>query len=63
MTKVEKKLTILMKDFGYKVNGNEVRGGQISKKCRGIFDAAEILCPIIKDDEYTNRLIKITNPE
>ena len=62
------KLTVLLKDFGYKVTGCDLiemawRGGpaRTIRQCRGLFDAAEQLIPLLRDDEFYSRFCKITN--
>ena len=64
MSRTETILTILMSDFGYKVKGNSIVADAIKGfcssrvvgSCRGVVDAAEYLCPIVRDAEYTTRL-------
>jgi hypothetical protein len=64
-------LEMLLRDFGYRVEGNRIisigiRGffrNEIFGNCRNVFDAAEILCPVIADPRYTARLIRITCPK
>lgn len=53
----------LIRDYGYDVQGNVILSGRrYFGRCRSIFDAAERLCPIIRDTEYTDRLSKLTAP-
>jgi hypothetical protein len=56
----------LLSDFGYKLEGSTliqkgIRGftfdSIVPGKFRDAMDTAEYLCPIIKDDEFTSRLI------
>jgi hypothetical protein len=61
------KLAILLKDFGFKVEVttiielgvNGFTRDRIFGRCRDLFDAAEQLRPIIRDDEYTRRHMAI----
>lgn len=62
-------LTMLLRDFGYRVQGDAivqtgVRGftaDRVWGRCRGLLDAAEQLCPVIADPEFTRRLAKVHN--
>lgn len=62
-----KQLERLMADHGYRFNGRDivakaVRGwtsDRIVGRARDAFDAAEQLCPIISENEYTERLSEI----
>lgn len=66
---MEVKLAVLLRDYGYRfgcgyIVSVGVRGittDRIVGRARGIFDAAEQLCLIIRNDEYTARLIRIQN--
>lgn len=71
----EKKLRQLLLDFGYIVDGEYIiiiihrrrgRSGYIRDRvwgrCRSVFDAADQLRPIIKDDEFSERHTRITTP-
>lgn len=68
---LDTKLKVLFRDFGFKVEGTTIirlgiRGftsDRIWGHCRNLFDAAEQLLPIIKDEAYTRRLLEITKPE
>ena len=62
---------MLMSDYGYRLDGdqliqNGIRGftsdQMFRRGCRNLMDAAEMLCPIVHDDEYTERLIAIGKP-
>lgn len=68
-SELDRKLIRLMRDFGYYANAGSVYsmpiGGypaQFVRHCRDIFDAADQLCPIIADSEYTDRFVKLANP-
>lgn len=60
-------LTVLLRDFGYCVRGDAivqagVRGftaDRVWGRCRGLLDAAEQLCPIIADPEFSRRLAEV----
>lgn len=59
-----KALTRLISDYDYKYrDGLLYRDNRIVGQFRSAIDAAEWLCPIVKEDEYTLRLIKYTNPK
>ena len=68
---VEVMLDILLRDFGYEVQGNRIikRGikgftrDEVWGRCRDTFDAATQLCPIIADDGFTSRLVRIMRAE
>lgn len=65
--KVDSRLTVLMRDYGYRVDGNAiisigVRGFTVDSvfgSCKDKYDAAVRLCPIIAEPEYTERLNNI----
>ena len=65
---MEKKLQKLLQDFDYEYSGKYltrkgIKGfcsSEIVSKFRDIQSAAEWLCPIVKDDNYTKRLNKLT---
>ena len=60
----------LLKDYGYKFAGGVlielgIRGhtrDRVVGNFRDEMDAAEFLCPIIKDDEFTSRLASFSTP-
>jgi hypothetical protein len=61
-----KRFIVLLRDYGYKLEGNTlielgIRGFTSDRIIPGRFsdawEAAEYLCPIIHDDEFTRRLI------
>lgn len=60
------KLKVLLRDFGYEYrDGLVIQKGikgftsdTIIRRARDIFDAAEQLCPIINEKEFTERLVK-----
>lgn len=65
---MDKKLRQLLKDFGYRLEGKTIiRSGirgfcsdqVVLRNCRGPVDAAEWLCPIVRDSKFTSRLVKI----
>lgn len=59
------KYRVLLRDFGYRFDGKTliekgIRGftaDRVVGTFRDAMDAAEYLCPIIKNDEFTSRLI------
>ena len=62
------RLGMLMKDFGYTLQGNRLiqkAEGFMPSRLVGTYSniqcAAEALCPIIADDEYTKRLTELTS--
>jgi hypothetical protein len=58
----DRKLLQLLRDYRYDVQGNVIihmDSRHVIQKCRSIFDAADSMCPIISDNEYTTRLISI----
>lgn len=67
MSELRTKLTVLLRDYGYKFEGDyllSMRDRRIVSNHRnsGIFGAAESL--VWKQDaEFKNRWLKITNPE
>jgi hypothetical protein len=70
MSKLDTALTILLRDFGYRFNGKDIvalpirgfSGPVIIRQARDLFDAAEQLCPIVSNPEYTTRFVKLTTP-
>ena len=66
-SKFETKLIVLLRDFGFRVEGttiieNAVRGftsERVWGRCRDLFDAAERLCPVIRDNNFSDRLVRI----
>lgn len=64
----DKKLAMLLNDFGYKINGSDIVSfgipGFYSQRtigrCRDIFDGAQQLCSVIHNKEYTDRFVEIT---
>jgi hypothetical protein len=63
------RLTVLLRDYGYRVAGDSIiQIGEgccrdsVFGRCRNVFDAAERLCPIIAHPGYTARFTKITTP-
>lgn len=60
-------LKVLLRDFGFKVEGKTIiqlgikgfTSDRVFGQCRDLFDAAEQLRPIICDEEYTRRHMKI----
>ena len=67
MSDFDTKLTVLLRDYGYRVEGSVIIEnaalGRIPERVWGrannLLDAAEQLCPTIKDDAFTTRLAKI----
>lgn len=67
LTKLDRQLTVLLRDFGYRFDGrnliaNAIRGfcgDEVVRRCRDLYDAAEQLRPIVKDDEYSRRHAEI----
>ncbi len=67
----KKQLKTLLRDYGYRVDDKsiisigirEFTSDRIINRCRDIVDAAEMLCPIIRDPEYTHRLTTIMKPQ
>jgi len=64
----ERKLVTLMLRAGYVLKGNEIWSIPIGsypaafvRHCRSIQDAAEQLCPIVHDPEYTDKLSALTS--
>ena len=69
LSQTETRLKVLLRDFGFRVAGDTILeigdGCQRDRawgRCRSIFDAAERLCPIIADPEFSARFAKITAP-
>ena len=64
---VETRLKVLLRDYGYKMEGNllismAIRGftsESIFGRYRDIYDAAERMVPIIRDDGYYTRFREI----
>jgi len=64
---MDKKLIVLLRDFGYRVVQDGpaalvVHDNGYGSRCtryRSVLDAAEQLAPIIRNDEYFNRLHRI----
>lgn len=63
---MDKGLTVLLRDFGYRVEGHTLIASgcgfysdRLVRKVRSLFDAAELLRPIIADEEYSARLSKL----
>ncbi len=71
MPHLEKTLKTLMRDYGYRVSGKDliaigIRGftaDRIIRSCRDVVDAAEQLCPIVAEQEYTHRLTAAMTPQ
>ena len=68
LSSFDRKLVTLMLRNGYVVRGNEVWSTAIGaypatfvRHCRSIQDAAEQLCAIIRDDDYTTALSRLTS--
>lgn len=62
-------LTVLLRDFGYRVVGDTILSldcawvrSQVVGRCRNIWDAAEKLRPIIADPAYSARHDASTAP-
>lgn len=61
---------ILLRDYGYRVEGGVlietgIRGytrDRVVTRVRDEMDACTFLCPIIHDDEFTDRLVKLQTP-
>lgn len=61
----------LLNDYGYDWQGNTIiergiRGftsDRIWGRARDLFDAIERLCPIIRKDDYTTRMIKLNQED
>lgn len=65
---MNEKLKVLLRDYGYKVCGNELiqtayrqMPQRAVRRCRDVIDAAEQLIPIIRDDAFYSRYQEITN--
>jgi hypothetical protein len=64
---VKTRLKLLLKDYGYEMQGNTliekaIRGftsARVINRFRDVFDAAEYLRPVIADENFSNRLNKI----
>lgn len=71
MSALDARLGILLRDFGYQMQGNiliskGIKGftsDRIVGSFRSVLSAAEYLCPIVSDEEYTNRFVKATQSE
>lgn len=67
---MDTKIRVLLRDFGYRVDGNAmisvgIRGfmsDEIVGRCRSMFDAMEQLQPRINDPEFSARASAIRNP-
>ncbi len=68
MNPTDSTLRTMLRDYGYRVEGRSVircgiRGWTSDEvlpwKCRGLLEAAEMLCPIIREDDFTRRLVAI----
>lgn len=61
---------VLLRDYGYRVEGGVlistgIRGhtrDRVVTRVRDEMDACVFLCPIIHDDEFTDRLVKLQTP-
>ena len=66
-----KALEVLMRDYGFRVEGNVIiengiRGftsSRVFRHCRSVFDAAEQLIPVICDSDYSARFGQITKSD
>ena len=68
-SKLERQLTVLLRDYDYKVEGNVIISKGIKGmtedrvwgRCRDLQDACEQLCPIIRETDFTDRLVRYTS--
>lgn len=66
---MNKKLTRLLKDYGFEVQGalliqkgiRPYYSDTVFRRVRSLFDACETLIPLLEDDEFYNRFKEATS--
>ena len=68
MMSVQTKMERLLKDFGYRMAGDTliccgIKGwssDMVVGRFKSLYEAVDYLCPIIRDDEYTERFTNLS---